>query len=688
MYHSAPIFDEIIVKIVENSGTVCYNIRKNTEGKVFYKMANIFDTKEFTEKYYYGGSLGAIWSPEKTRFRLWAPTASKVALNIFREGLGDNRLDCIEMKPAENGTWLHIMDGDQNGLYYTYSVTVDGKTNEVVDPYAKAVGANGLRGMVIDLSATDPEGFRKTPRPAFGECRPTDAVVYETHVRDFSNHYSARSSFPGKFLAFTETGKSLKDGTKILVDHLKELGVTHVQLLPSYDYYTVDETKLDVPQFNWGYDPLNYNAPEGSYSTDAYDGAVRINEYKQMVKALHENGIRVIMDVVYNHTMFAEESYLNMTVPHFYHRTREDGTFYNGSACSNETASDRPMCRKYIVDSVVHWASEYMLDGFRFDLMGIHDIVTMNEIRDELNKIDPTIIVYGEGWTGGECGIPDELRALKCNARQYPGVGAFSDDIRDGIKGHVFELKEKGFVSGAQNFEETVKFGLVGCIDFPGIDMSKVNYSKQGWALNPSQAVNYVEAHDNLTIWDKLATSNPEDDEETRIKMDKLAAGIVFTAQGLSFIQFGQDFLRTKYNEEIGGFDKNSFRSPDKVNNIDWNRKSEYIDVFRYYQGLIAFRKAHRSLRMSEASQVCDNLQFLDCPEKNMVAFTVRANEAGDSRDLLMVYNANRDDVSFDLPEGEWEVFIDGEKAGIEVLETASGSITVTGIAMIAAVRK
>ena len=616
-------------------------------------MANLYDTKEFNQKYYYGGSLGAIYSPEKTTFRLWAPTASKVTLQIFREGLGGDKLDTIEMTPSENGTWLHVMKGDQNGIYYTYCVTVDGKTNEVVDPYAKAVGANGLRGMVIDLKSTDPEGFRETPRPAFGDGRPTDAVVYETRV-----------------------------------DHLKELGITHVQLLPSYDYYTVDETKLDRPQFNWGYDPLNYNAPEGSYSTDAYDGAVRVNEYKQMVQALHKNGIRVIMDVVYNHTMFGEESYLNMTVPHYYHRTREDGTFYDGSACCNETASDRPMCRKYIVDSVVHWASEYMLDGFRFDLMGIHDIVTMNEIREELNKIDPTIIVYGEGWTGGECGIPDELRALKCNAKQFPGVGAFSVDIRDGIKGHVFELKEKGFVSGAKNFEETVKFGLVGCIDFPGIDMSKVNYSKKGWALNPSQAVNYVEAHDNLTIWDKLATSNPEDDEATRIRMDKLAAGIVFTAQGISFIQFGQDFLRTKYNEELGGFDENSFRSPDKVNNIDWNRKSEYIDVFNYYKGLIAFRRAHKSLRLADASQVCDNLKFLCCPAPNMVSFTVAANEEGDDRDLLVIYNANREAVDYELPDGEWEIFVNGEKAGTEALLTASGKIQMAGISMIAAVRK
>ena len=676
---------------MEFPSPLCYNrpiADRHNERQVLDNMANIFDTKEFTQKYYYGGRLGAIYSPEKTEFRVWAPTASEVVLNIFREGLGGDRLDSIRMEQSDNGTWLHMMKGDQNGIYYTYSVTVDGKTNEVVDPYAKAVGANGLRGMVIDLKTTDPEGFRETPRPAFGDCRPTDAVVYETHVRDFSNHYSSRSNFPGKFLAFTETGKTLKDGTKIGVDHLKELGVTHVQLLPSYDYYNVDETKLDVPQFNWGYDPLNYNAPEGSYSTDAYDAAVRINEYKQMVKALHENGIRVIMDVVYNHTMFAEESYLNMTVPHFYHRTREDGSFYNGSACNNETASDRPMCRKYIVDSVVYWASEYMLDGFRFDLMGIHDIVTMNEIREELNKIDPTIIVYGEGWTGGECGIPDSLRALKCNAKQYPGVGSFSDDIRDGIKGHVFELKEKGFVSGAKNFEETVKFGLVGCIDFPGIDMSKVNYSKQGWALNPSQAVNYVEAHDNLTIWDKLATSNPEDDEATRIKMDKLAAGIVFTAQGLSFIQFGQDFLRTKYNEEIGGFDENSFRSSDKVNNIDWSRKSEYIDVFRYYKGLIAFRKAHRSLRFTDAAQVCDSLVFLECPEKNMVAFIVKACEDGDSRDLLMIYNANRTNVFFDLPDGEWDIFVNGQKAGTDVLDSVSGRVKVAGISMIAAVRE
>lgn len=651
-------------------------------------MANYFDSEEFNSKYYYGGSLGAIYSHKKTEFRLWAPTASKVVLNIFRAGNGDNRLDYIEMEPAENGTWLYVMEGDQNGIYYTYSVTVDGQTNEVVDPYAKAVGVNGLRGMVIDLEATDPKGFRRTPRPKFGEGRPTDAVVYETHIRDFSNHFTSKSHFPGKYLAFTETGKALRNGTKTGIAHLKELGITHVQLLPSYDFYTIDETKLDVPQFNWGYDPLNYNAPEGSYSTDAYDGAVRINEYKQMVQALHRNGIRVVMDVVYNHTMFAEESYLNKTVPHYYHRTREDGTFFNGSDCSNETASDRPMCRKYIVDSLVHWASEYMLDGFRFDLMGIHDIVTMNEIRQEMNRIDPTILLYGEGWTGGECGIPGELRALKANAKQYPGVGTFSDDIRDGIKGHVFNLTERGFVNGAENFEETVKFGLVGGIDHPGVDMSRVNYSRSGWASSPAQSVNYAEAHDNLTLWDKLATSNPEDDEPTRIKMDKLAAGIIFTAQGLPFIQFGQDFLRTKYNPETGLLDENSFKSPDIVNNIDWNRKSDYIDVFGYYKGLIEFRKEHGSLRFDEARHVCDYLKFLNCPAPNMIACCIAGNPYGDEDDLLLLYNANRDAVAFDLPKGKWEVFVNDENAGIDALDIISGSVSVPGISMIAAVKK
>ena len=646
-------------------------------------MANMFDTKEFHDKYYYDGALGALYTKRMTEFRVWAPTASKVVLNLFREGLGDNQLDSLDMNPAENGTWVYKMPGDQNGIYYTYNVTVNGETNEVVDPYAKAVGANGLRGMVLDLHDTDPRGFRMTERPRFGNCTPADAVVYETHVRDFSNHYSARSNFPGKFLAFTETGNMLGDGTKIGVDHLKELGVTHVQLLPTYDYYTVDETKLDKPQFNWGYDPLNYNAPEGSYSTDAYDGAVRITEYKQMVQSLHRNGIRVIMDVVYNHTMFAEKSYLNMTVPHYYHRTREDGTFYDGSACTNETASDRPMCRKYIVDSVVYWATEYMLDGFRFDLMGIHDIETMNEIRRELDRIDPTIIIYGEGWAGGECGIPDSLRALKCNAKQYPKVGAFSDDIRDGIKGHVFNLKEKGFVSGAQGFEETVKFGLVGCIDFPGIDMSKVNYSKQAWAANPSQAVNYVEAHDNLTIWDKLATSNPEDDEATRIKMDKLAAGIVFTAQGISFIQLGQDFLRTKYNEVTGEFDENSFCSPDKINNIDWRRKAQYRDVFEYYKGLIAFRKAHQALRYNKCREVVEHLHFLDCPHANMIAFTATAEN-----EMIVIYNANRDTQLFQLPDGEWDVYINEKQAGTKLIETVSGAVKIADISMFAAVRK
>ncbi len=656
-------------------------------------MANIFDDydeerlADFNSKNYYSGALGAIYSLECTELRLWAPTARAVTLNIYDSGIEGKKIASYEMDKSVNGTWVYFLAGDQNGTYYTYTVDVDHDFNEIVDPYAKAVGANGLRGMIVDLRSTDPKGFRSTPRPKFGENKPTDAVVYETHVRDFSNHPSSDSAYPGKFLAFTENGKRLPDGTATGVSHLMELGVTHVQLLPSYDYYTVDETKLDEPQFNWGYDPLNYNAPEGSYSTNPFDGAVRIKEYKQMVKSLHENGIRVIMDVVYNHTMFSDKSYLNMAVPHYYHRTKADGSFYDGSACMNETASERPMCRKYIVDSVTYWASEYMLDGFRFDLMGIHDIETMNEIRRELDKIDPSIIVYGEGWTAAECGIPEERRALKRNASQFVGTGAFSDDIRDGIKGHVFNLEEKGFVSGAENFEENIKFGVVGCTDHPQVDMSLVSYSDAPWAASPCQSVNYVEAHDNLTIWDKLATSNPDDSEADRIKMDKLAAGIIFTSQGLPFIQFGQDFLRTKYNEELGGFDENSYRSPDSVNNIDWNRKSAYSDVFRYYKGLIAFRKAHKALRLTESEQVAESLSFIDLPQRNAVGFVVSANSFGEDSDLLVVYNANAEAMTADLPSGEWTIYIDGDTAGTKPIAKASGSCTVPGISMIAAVK-
>lgn len=438
---------------------------------------------------------------------------------------------------GEKGVWSCEKQGDLNGVYYTYSIKIGNKTNEAVDLYARTTGVNGDRGMVVDLSATNPEGFEEDVRPAFEN--PTDAVIYEIHVRDLSSDASSGISNTGKFLGFTETGTTNPDGLATGIDHIKDLGVTHVQILPSYDYATVDETKLDTPQFNWGYDPKNYNVPEGSYSTDPYHGEVRINEMKQMIQAFHENGIRVNMDVVYNHTFNIENSWYQKTVPDYFYR-KVGENYSNASGCGNETASDRAMVRKYIVDSVVYWAKEYHIDGFRFDLMAVHDIETMNAVRAALDEIDPSIMVYGEGWTGGDCAIPSSQQALKANMAKIDRVGAFSDDIRDGIKGSVFDAQDKGFISGKDGMEESVKFGIVGATPHPQVMTFKNDKGSKSWAAQPGQSINYVSCHDNLTFWDKLAISNADDSEETRIQMNKLGSAIILTSQGVPFFKQGK----------------------------------------------------------------------------------------------------------------------------------------------------
>ena len=462
---------------------------------------------EFEKLYNYDGELGVVYSKEKSKFILWAPTAEKVDLVLYGDDGYDYNCKPVKtynMNKGINGTWIVEINEELNGQYYNYLVTIDGIVNEVVDPYAKAVGVNGKRGMVIDLNSTNPEGWEEDRKPELKA--PTDSIIYEAHVRDLTIDETSgiKDEFKGKFKGLTESNSHIP-GTNIktVINHIKNMGFTHIHLLPSFDYGSVDETKLDEPQFNWGYDPENYNVPEGSYSTNPYLGDVRIREFKEMVKALHEAGIRVVMDVVYNHT-FNLDSCLNKAVPKYYYRQDEEGNYSDASACGNETASDRYMFRRYMVDSVVYWAKEYHIDGFRFDLMGIHDIETMKLIREELNKIDPSIIVYGEGWMGGPSPLKEDDAALKKNTYKFGElqIAAFSDDCRDGVKGHVFYEKEAGFANGKDGLEETIKFAVVASTPHKEVDKTNIVYSDEFWANEPYQTVTYASAHDNYTLWD------------------------------------------------------------------------------------------------------------------------------------------------------------------------------------------
>ena len=636
----------------------------------YYK---VFSTKEFEEaNYYQGDDLGAVWTIEETRFRVWAPTAEQVVLHLYRTGDQDDLFQNYVLKKAARGTWVAVSPGNQNGIYYTYSVTVDGETYETVDPYARAVGVGGRRGMIIDLVSTNPGGFAKEKKPEL--VHSTDAVIYELHIRDFSIDPSSGMNHKGKYLAFTEKGTTNSNPDITGVDYLKELGITHVHLLPAFDYKSVDETRLSEPQYNWGYDPLNYNVPEGSYSTDPYHGEVRIIEFKQMVQALHQSGIRVIMDVVYNHMMDHIDSNFNRIVPGYYYRLTPEGYFSNASGCGNETASERAMMRKFIIDSVLYWTKEYHIDGFRFDLMGVHDIKTMNELRKALNEVEPGLLIYGEGWTGGMSTLPDWDRATKENIRHMDkAIAAFNDNLRDGIKGSTFEHKQKGFITGREGMEDTIKFGVAAATQHDWIDYSKVLYSNSPWANEPTQVINYASAHDNLTLWDKITLSTQGDSREDRIKMNLLSAAIILTSQGIPFFQAGEEFLRSKpLNKEGTQFDDNSYSSTDTVNSLKWNSITDNKEVVDYYRGLIAFRRTHSALRMTTTQEVEANLRFLKWLDPNLIAFIISNPIEGE---LCVIYNANRYEKLVHVPEGEWKIYIKGNRAGTEILDTNTGGI-------------
>ena len=601
---------------------------------------------------YTGKDLGLTYTPTATTFKIWAPTATAAKLNIYKSDLGGTAVRSITMNKGVDGVWQITVPENLKNSYYTFQVNIGNTwSEEVVDPYAKACGTNGLRAQVIDLKETNPVGWDKDTLPNFSVAnKQTDAVIYELHVRDASIHASSGIKNKGKFLGLAELGTKNSAGQFTGLSHIKELGVTHIHLLPFYDYNSVDETKSAV-QYNWGYDPVNYNIPEGSYSTNPSDGKVRIRELKELIKTMHSNGLRIVMDVVYNHTALTKNSNFNILVPDYYYRKRADGSFSDASSCGNETASEKAMFQKFMIESVVYWVNEYHIDGFRFDLMGIHDIQTMNMISDTLHKIKPSIVLYGEGWTSSSSPLPEDKRALKKNAAQLNGIAVFSDDMRDGIKGSVFNIDDRGFATGNTSNSESVKFGIVAAGKHPQINYSKVNYSKEPYTAGPAGLINYADCHDNNILWDKIELSFKSASAAERTKMHELAYAIVLTAQGASFLHAGTEFLRTKNGVE------NSFDKGDIVNGIDWDLKTKNMASYQFIKSLVQIRRAHPAFRMQTAQEIATNINFENNQPSGIIAYTINGAAVGDNwKKIWVAYNGSQTPQTLTLPKGTWKV--------------------------------
>lgn len=590
------------------------------------------------------------YSPIETKFTLWAPTAEEVRVLLYDSGNEGSAYQTLSLEMGEDGIWNTSIKEDLKGKFYTFNVKVNGKwLGDTPGIMAKAVGVNGKRAAVIDLRSTDPEGWANDVRPLLKDY--ADIIVYEMHHRDFSLDSVSGIRNKGKFLALTELGTTTSQGEKTGIDHLKELGVTHVHILPSYDYASVDESKPDKAQYNWGYDPQNYNVPDGSYSTDPYKPDVRIKEFKQMVQALHKAGIRVVLDVAYNHTFNTEESNFERTVPGYFYRQTKDGKPANGSGCGNETASDRAMMRKYMVESVLYWINEYHIDGFRFDLMGIHDIETMNEIRAAVDKIDPSIFIYGEGWAASAPQLNQEELAMKANIYKMPRIAAFSDEMRDGLRGGWDDDRKGAFLIGQPGHEMSIKFGLVGAVKHPQVINDSVNYSKEPWALQPTQMISYVSCHDDMCLADRLKATMPDATDEERASLHKLAETFVFTSQGVPFIFAGDEMMRDKKGIH------NSYNSPDSINTIDWRNKTIHHDVFDYVRELITLRKNHPAFRMGDADKVRQYMEFLPVEGSNLVAFILKDNANGDSwKNIIVAFNSRKEPAKLSIPAGRYTI--------------------------------
>ncbi|WP_379128270.1 type I pullulanase [Paenibacillus sp. sgz500958] len=629
------------------------SVQKEMDEPIYYgdsiaPRVSVF-ARDFDDLFRYDGNdLGLSYSQSVSSFRLWAPTSQEAEVVLYPSWNGEAQRR-LPLARDIRGTWTLTVPEDLEGLFYTYRVRIGEQWNEAVDPYARAVGVNGDRGAIIDMRKTDPEHWNEDKPPLED---PVDAVIYELHLRDLSIHPASGISHAGGYLGLAEEGTRGPGEIATGLDHIADLGVTHVQLLPIYDYATesVDETKLDQPHYNWGYDPKNYNVPEGSYASDPYLPGVRINELKTLIQKLHDRGLRIIMDVVYNHVYDGYRVNFTKLVPGYYLRYKADGSLSNGSGCGNDCATERAMMSRFIVDSVLHWVQEYHLDGFRFDLMGLMDIGTMTEIRRRLDEIDPSILTIGEGWVMGT-ELPEYQRANQSHANQLPGIGHFNDGFRDAVKGNIFLHDQRGFISGGIGFERNVKIGIAGGIYYaPGMGQ---------YAQEPQQAVNYVECHDNHTLWDKLLLSAKTESEEELRAMHHLASAIMLTSQGIPFIHAGQEFMRTKDGVE------NSYKSPVEINWMDWERCAIHTESVEYMKKLIALRKAHPAFRLRTADEIRDRLIFEESPDHS-VAYTLRNHAGGDSAEhLYVLYNANPDGVVLELPQlGEWGILFGEELAG------------------------
>lgn len=621
---------------------------------------------------YNGDDLELTVDKHGAKFTLWSPEATDAQVLIYPTDRNSSPTDTIMMSKGDNGTWKANLPGNNYGKFYTFRIKHGGKwLKETPGVWAKAVGTNGERAAIIDFSATNPTGWESDKGPTIKSIN--DAVIYEMHHRDFSMHPSSGIVNKGKFIALTENGTKSTLGDKTGIDHLKELGITHVHILPSYDYNSVDETLLPSNNYNWGYDPLNYNAPEGSYSTNPANPSTRITEMKRMIKSLHDAGIGVVMDVVYNHTANNDDSNFSLTAPGYYYRYRPDGTYSDASGCGNETASDHQQMRNFIINSVKYWAKEYHIDGFRFDLMAIHDTETMNEVAKALKEINPSIFVYGEGWTAGDSPLPVERRALKENVSKMDGIAVFSDDIRDAIKGHYSNAADRGFVTGKPDNEETIKIGIVASTAHPQVDYSKGNNSKFAYATSPKQIINYVSCHDDLTLTDKLAKSMPEASEAFRQRAARLAQTIVFTSQGTPFMFAGEEVFRDKKGVH------NSYKSPDSINAIDWRLKSKNANQFHYYQELIKLRKAHPAFRMTTADKVARNIVFDKVKGPNLISYSIKNHANGDKwNEIKLIFNGSDEVRNVNVPKGKWIIVAqDGEIKADGLGETKGGKMEV-----------
>lgn len=646
--------DHFVISLAEPvnyTDEITVSIPKFETAKV--QLGDVYDTEEFIQAYSYQGELGPIYREDKTVFNVWAPTAQDMDLYLYDKYNGEGTK--IDMIREEQGVWTVEVSGDLHNQLYDYAVKHQAEYIHTVDPYAKAVTVNGSKSAVVDLDRTNPENWDEDYQTNF--TNPTDAIMYEIHVRDLSMHNESGIENKGKFLGFTELNTTNGNGYSTGLSYIKELGVTHIQLMPVYDYGSIDESKDDY-QFNWGYDPVNYNALEGSYSTDPYTPDVRIKEFKQAVQAIHDNGLHVTMDVVYNHVFSLNAMAFEKLVPGYYFRKEANGNYANGSGCGNETASERPMMRKFMIDSVTYLAKEYHLDGFRFDLMGLHDVDTMNQIRTALNAIDPSITIIGEGWNMGNV-LNVQLRSNQQQADEMPGIAHFNDTIRDGLKGSVFDSLDQGFVNGKAGMEGTVFSGIVGGVLYG-------DYSTWG-DIDPTQSVTYVEAHDNNTLFDKLNLSNPEDDYETIKEMHLLADSIILTSQGIPFIHAGQEFLRTKFGDE------NSYKSSDIINRLDWKQREKNDDVVNYFKGLIAIRKAHPSFRMTTSEAVNAHLTLLQASD-DVIAYTLDDVKEDTWQHIVVIHNANHIAKDLALPaSGDWLVVAEGQSASADGLRSLKG---------------